>query len=61
MIANIYIFQFFYFQSIDYVYSKGALLKHYDNVKDIFDNIIKITDNKNVDETYAGGKQIMYV
>jgi len=37
------------------------IVSHNDDVKDTFDNIIEITDNKNDDDTYAGSKQIMYV
>jgi hypothetical protein len=37
------------------------IASHNNDVKDTFDNIIEITDNKNDDDTYARSKQIMYV
>jgi hypothetical protein len=37
------------------------IVSHNDDVKNTFDNIIEITDNKNDDDTCDGTKQIMYV
>ena len=37
------------------------IVSHNDDVKDTFDNIIEITDNKNDDDTISGTKSIMYV
>jgi len=37
------------------------IVSHNDDVKDTFDNIIEITDNKNDDDTISGTKSIRYV